>query len=173
MNPLFLSTLIFVFLAVFVESIFLILQLKGRKLTKWLGEKAFTVHAIVTGALWSIAFLLIFLLQLEEHPLFHNHPVLRCVGGILLIGGGLLALWALKILGVQRALCLNFFKEDVPVVRGGPYAYISNPMDYGFWTALLGFALATGSLYNLAIAVEFILVMILHLPLENLPLKQD
>lgn len=109
---------------------------------------------------------------MEDHPAFHAHIVLHYTGFILLIGGGAVALWALGVLGLKRALCLNFFEEGVPVATEGPYMYLSNPLDYGFWTALLGFALLTGSLYNLVIAVEFILVMIPHVVLENTIIRE-
>ncbi|MBU7030380.1 MAG: hypothetical protein HXS48_25840 [Theionarchaea archaeon] len=167
MSRLFVLALIFVFLTIFGESVNLILQLKGRKLTKWFGSRAFTIHMIITGGLWIITFTVILLLQMEDHPAFHERIVLQYVGLILFIGGGAAALWAFNVLGLNRALCLNFFEEGVPAAAEGPYRYLSNPMDYGFWTALIGFALLTGSLYNLVIAAEFILVMIPHVMLEN------
>lgn len=88
----------------------------------------------------------------------------------MLISGLIVALWALKLLGIKRALCLNFFEENVPVVKRSLYKYINNPLDYGFWIALIGFALFTGSMYNLIIAGEFIIVMIPHVMLENVRL---
>ncbi len=82
-----------------------------------------------------------------------------------------MALWAFKLLGLKRSLCINFFEENVPVLRSSLYKYVKNPMDIGFWVALLGFALFTGSVYNLVIAAEFIIVMFPHMMLENIPLK--
>jgi protein-S-isoprenylcysteine O-methyltransferase Ste14 len=172
MSKLFILTLIFVFLTIFGESVNLMLQLKGRKLTKWFGSRAFTIHAAITGGLWAITFIIIILLQMEDHPAFHEHTVLQCTGLVLFIGGGAVALWAFKVLGLNRALCLNFFEEGVSVATEGPYMYFSNPLDYGLWTALMGFALLTGSLYNLVVAVEFILVMIPHVMLENTALTE-
>ena len=167
MSRLFILTLILVFLTIFGESVILILQSRGRKFTKWFGSRAFQIHAVITGSLWAITFIAILLLQTEDHPAFHERTVFYYIGLILFIGGGTLALWAVSVLGLNRALCLNFFKEGIPVATEGPYKYLSNPMDYGFWTALLGFALFTGSLYNLVIATEFFLVMIPHVMLEN------
>lgn len=46
-----------------------------------------------------------------------------------------------------------------------------NPEDCGLWIALIGFAIFTGSIYILVIAVEFIIVMIPHIMLENKPLN--
>lgn len=173
MNRLFILTLICVFFTIFGESVNLILQLKGKKLTKWFGKHAFTIHMVITGGLWIITFILIVLLQTEDHPIFHEHSMVQYTGLVFIILGGGVGLWAFSILGLRRALCLNFFEEDVPVVTEGPYRYFSNPLDYGLWTALMGFALFTGSMYNLVIAVEFIVVMIPHVMLENSILPGD
>ena len=172
MNRMFILTIIFVFLTIFVESINLILQLKGRKLTKWFGKNAFNIHMIFTGIFWVITFCMIVILQFEERPLFHNSIVLKYIGLILLISGIILASWAFGLLGLKRSLCLNFFEENVPIAKKSLYKYIKNPEDYGFWIALIGFASFTGSIYNLVIAVEFIIIMIPHIMLENIPLKK-
>jgi len=52
------------------------------------------------------------------------------------------------------------------------YIFI-NPEDYGFWMAVFSYALFTRSLYNLAIALEFIILMIPHMHVENIPLKRS
>jgi protein-S-isoprenylcysteine O-methyltransferase Ste14 len=173
MSRLFILSVACVFFTIFGESVNLILQLKGKKLTKWFGKHAFPIHMVITGGLWIITFILILFLQTEDHPVFHEDIVLQYTGLILIILGGAVALWAFSILGLKRALCLNFFEEDVPVVTGGPYMYFSNPLDYGLWIALIGFALFTGSFYNLVIAIEFIVVMIPHVMLENSILPED
>ena len=170
MNRIFSLTVIFAFLAIFVESVNLILQLKGKKLTKWFGKNAFSIHMMTTGIFWAITFCLIVYLQFGNHPLFHSSIILKYAGLFLLIAGLILAFWAFKLLGLKRALCLNFFEENVPVVKESLYKYIKNPVDYGLWMALFGFAISTGSVYNLAIAIEFIIIMIPHIILENKPL---
>ena len=38
--------------------------------------------------------------------------------------------------------------------------------------SLIGFALFTRSIYNLIIGIEFIVIMIPHIMLENVPLKE-
>jgi protein-S-isoprenylcysteine O-methyltransferase Ste14 len=171
-SNLFILTLIFAFLTIFGESVSLILQLRGRKMTQWLGARAFTAHMMVTGTLWIASFALFLLLQREDHPLFHESTALRYSGIVLFLGGGAIALWAFLILGLKRSLCLNFFEENVPVVRRGPYQYLANPLDYGLWIALIGIALMTGSWYNLIISLEVILIMIPHMLLENMRIQE-
>ena len=172
MKKIFFLSLIFAFLAILVESVNLILQLNGKKLTKWFGNNAFSIHMITTGIFWAITFCLIVSLQFAKHPLLHSSIILKYAGLILLIAGFTLACWAFRLLGLKRALCLNFFKENVPEVRESLYKYIKNPLDYGLWMALVGFAIFTRSIYNLVIAVEFIIIMIPHIILENKPLKK-
>jgi len=172
MNKMFILIIIFVFLTIFVESINLILQLKGRRLTKRFGKNAFPVHMIITGSFWIVTFFLFIIFQFEDHPLFHNSSILRYAGLVLLISGMTMALWAFKLLGLKRSLCLNFFEDNVPIIKTPLYNYIKNPEDYGLWMTLIGFALFTGSVYDLVIAVEFIFVMIPHMILENVPLDR-
>lgn len=167
----FLLTLIFVFLTILVESISFTLQLMGQKLTKWLGKKAFTIHMIVIGFFWIATFCLFVFLQFERHPLFHTSTVLKFTGLVMLISGLILAIWAFRLLGVRRSFGLNFFEDNVPVLKKSLYKYIHNPEDYGLWIALIGLAIFTRSIYNLAIAAEFIIIMIPHIILESKPLK--
>jgi protein-S-isoprenylcysteine O-methyltransferase Ste14 len=126
-----------------------------------------------TGAFWVMEFCLMVILQFEDHPLFSTNVSLKYVGSILLISGLILVYWSLRLLGLKRALCLNFFQQNVPVVRKSLYKYIKNPLDYGIWLALVGFAIFTQSIYNLVIAVEFIIIMISHIALENKPLNKQ
>jgi protein-S-isoprenylcysteine O-methyltransferase Ste14 len=167
MNKVLLLTLIFAFLAIFVESLNLILQLKGRRLSRWFGTNAFGIHMITTSIFWVITFSLIVYLQFGKHPLFHSSIILKYAGLSLLTAGVILAFWAFRLLGLKRALCLNFFKENVPEVKESLYKYLKNPLDYGIWMTLVGFAIFTQSVYNLVIAVEFIIIMIPHIILEN------
>lgn len=160
MNRIFILTMISVLLTIFVEFLNLILQLKGRKLTKWLGKNAFNFHMIITGIFWVITLSLYVILQFEEHPLFHNSIILKYIGLILLISGIILASCAFRLLGLKRLLCLNFFEENVPVVKESLYKYIKNPADFGLWMVLIGFAIFTRYIYNLAIAFEFIIIRI-------------
>ncbi len=173
MNRIFILALVFIFLTIFVEFVNLVLQLKGRKLTRWFGKHAFHVHMIITLMLWTITFCLIAILQFRGHPQFHNSIVLRYIGMFMIVSGLIVSVWALMLLGLKKSLCLNFFEEDVPMVKKSLYRYCENPMDYGYWIALIGFALFTGSIYNLVIAAEFIIVMIPHMMLENIPLKKQ
>jgi protein-S-isoprenylcysteine O-methyltransferase Ste14 len=169
----FVFAVVSVFLAVSVESLVFILQLKGQKFTKWFGKKAFRIHMVISGFFWAVSFVLIILLQFEKHPLFHHSDVLKYAGLVFLVSGLVVAVWGFKLLGYKRSFGLNFFDEDVPIVKKSLYKFIKNPEDYGFWMALVGFALFTRSSSNLVIALEFITLMIPHMYIENIPLKRS
>lgn len=172
-STVFIFTVVSVFLAVSVESMAFILQLKEQKLTKWFGKYAFRIHMFITGFFWASSFVLIILLQFEKHAFFHESLILKYVGLVLLLSGLVVAVWGFKLLGIKRSFGLNFFDEDVPVVKRSLYKFIKNPEDYGFWAALIGFALFTRSSSNLVIALEFIALMIPHMCIENIPLKKS
>lgn len=172
-STLFILTVISIFLTVSVESLAFILQLKGRKFTQWFGQCAFKIHMAVTGFFWVLSFCLIAFLQFGTHPHFHHSDILKCTGAVMLVVGVVMAIWGFLLLGIKRSFGLNFFKDNVPVVEKSLYRIIKNPEDYGLWMALAGFALLTRSAYNLAIAVEFIILMIPHIYVENIPLKES
>jgi protein-S-isoprenylcysteine O-methyltransferase Ste14 len=90
-----------------------------------------------------------------------------------LVYGLAVAIRGFMVLGIKRSFGLNFFKDNVPVVKSSVYKSVKNPEDYGLWAALAGFALFSRSSFNLAIAIEFIILMIPHLMIENIPLKKS
>jgi len=171
-STVFICTVVSVFLAVSGESLIFILQLKGQKFTKWFGKNAFEIHMFITGIFWMLSFIFIVLLQFEKHPSFHQSAVLKYAGFVLLVSGLVMAVWGFMLLGIKRSFGLNFFSEGVPIVKRSLYKFIKNPEDYGFWMALIGFALITRSSSNLVVALEFIILQIPHMNIENIPLKR-
>ncbi len=171
MGPIFILTAIFIALTTVVEAILLGLQLRGRRLSCWLDPYAFSFFAVAVLSLWFVLLYLLIRVQYEEHPLFHTSALLRYTGFVLFFAGALMAAWAFSVLGAKRALCINFFTDNVPLVTGSVYRYLKNPAHYGFWLALVGLALYTSSWYNLAIAGEFVMVMVPLIWLENRPVN--
>ncbi len=171
MSTLLTITIILILLTIIIETVFLILQLKGKKMTKWFGGRAFLIHSTVTLFFWGSSFFLIFLLQFENHAIFHNDSLVKFMGLILIFTGLIIAIWGFKTLGLKRSLCINFYEPQISVVKSSLYKNIKNPEDYGLWMMLFGFALYTASIYNLIIAIEFIVLMIPHQRIENIPLQ--
>lgn len=140
-------------------------------MNRWFGKYAFRVHAVITSILWIATFILIVIFQFEKQIIFHDSVIIRYIGLFLIIVGAFIAGDTFRIMGFKRTLCINFYRDSFDLVRTSFYKYLDNPMDYGFWLVLTGFALFTASLYNLIIAGEFILVMIPHILIENIPVN--
>ena len=168
-----LITAILIALTIGVEAVFLRIQWKHQQLTKWFGENAFKVHSIVTQGLWILASAGILWLTFQPYPRFHEVRWLSILGWILTAAGMIVATAGYIKLGLDRSLGINFFKDDVPIETGGIYKYLSHPEEHGFWVMMIGFALGTASWYNLIFALEFILLMIPHQKIENLPLQES
>jgi hypothetical protein len=115
MSPIFILTTIFIALTIVVEAILLSLQWNDRRLTRWLGTHAFIFFAFVVLTLWFFLLYLLICLQYEEHPLFHTSAFVQHVGLVLFFAGIILAAWSFSLLGVKRALCINFFVDNVPL----------------------------------------------------------
>ena len=120
MNLIFSLTIFFVFLPIFVESINLILQLKGKILTSWFGNYAFLLHSIIVITLWIIASIFFILLQFQEYSRFHEDEILVFLGIFLLVFGGSLAILGFSQLGITRSLCLNFFEDNTNSGKNDP-----------------------------------------------------
>ena len=90
-----------------------------------------------------------------------------------MVSGLVIAIWGFCLLGVKRSFGLNFFEQNVPVVKKSLYKTIKNPEEFGFWMTVLGFAFFTRSLFNMVIALELIILMIPNIFIENIPLKKQ
>ncbi|MFW6134643.1 MAG: methyltransferase [Elusimicrobiota bacterium] len=171
-DKLFILTAVLVFLSIAVESLSLLFQLSNKRLTKWFKDNDFNVHAGITVLFWTGMTVSFVFLQFKQHPDFYSQIIfLRIIGLWLLTAGLVISVWGFLMLGLKRSLGINFFRADVPIVNKSIYKYMNNPETIGLCTALFGFALFTGSVYNLIIAIEFTVLMIPHTKLENIPVK--
>ena len=168
----FILTTILIFLAIFIEAAFLYSQWKTQWLTRKFGDKAFKIHSAITETLWTVASVGMIITLFAPNPHFHTSTIASVIGWILFGGGMVVATLGFKELGLERSLGINFFEEDVEIVESGIYKYISEPEEYGFWVMMAGFALGTASWYVLIYAIEFVVLMIPHQKIENLPLKE-
>lgn len=71
--------------------------------------------------------------------------VLYWSGMVLLVGGLLFTVWAREHLGGNWSGIVTV-KQDHELVRSGPYAYVRHPIYTGGLTAVLGTAIASGTL---------------------------
>ena len=97
--------------------------------------------------------------------------MIQILGGVMIGGGLTISTWGYSILGLDRSLGINFYRDDIESVDHSLYKFIKNPEEIGLLFMLFGFSLLTKSWYNLIIALEFTILMIPHQRIENLPLK--
>jgi protein-S-isoprenylcysteine O-methyltransferase Ste14 len=112
-------------------------------------------------------------LQTTKHVRFCCCDFIKYSGIIPIVAGAVLSTWAFLILGTDRSSQVNFFVENVPVVKRSVYKYLKNPQYLGLWLMLAGVTLFTESVYNLVITVEFILLMAPLAWLENRMLQKN
>ena len=141
------------------------LQQTSGRLAGWWGSHAFFVYNVITLVPWAAFVLLFAALQFSQHPsLPWGNLWFQVIGGILIFSGASLALWVAILLGPARLNGLGYFAPamiDVKEERviSGPFRWMKNPMYTGFFLVFLGIALGKNSLYDLAIALESLLLL--------------
>ncbi len=72
-------------------------------------------------------------------------PILRAVGLVLFLAGDFVIIWARWTLGRNWSISTSSgvqLQTDHKLIQRGPFGLIRHPMYTGFWTALVGAALA-------------------------------
>jgi protein-S-isoprenylcysteine O-methyltransferase Ste14 len=70
--------------------------------------------------------------------------VLDVTGLVLYLAGCALVLWARRTLGRMWGISTGSnvkLRDDHQIVQGGPYAFVRNPMYFGWWVAMSGLLL--------------------------------
>ena len=70
--------------------------------------------------------------------------ILDVTGLVIYLGGCAFVLWARRTLGKMWALSTSQnvkLRDDHQIIRSGPYAYVRNPMYFGWWVAMFGLVL--------------------------------
>ena len=145
-----------------LQTALILVQQSGGRLTTWWGPHAFSIYNAITLIPWA-AFVLAYLaLQFTQHPSLPWESLwIQVIGGILISFGVSLALWVAILMGPAR---LNGLRHFAPASREervttGPFQWLKNPMYTGYFLVLLGIALWMSSLFDLAIALESLLLL--------------
>jgi protein-S-isoprenylcysteine O-methyltransferase Ste14 len=108
-----------------------------------------------TWPLWTQIAMLVFGLALCV-PLFYflwiplvklpagTGRILDLVGLLVYLGGCAFVLWARRTLGRMWGISTSRnvkLRDDHQIIQSGPYAFVRNPMYFGWWVAMLGLVL--------------------------------
>ena len=70
--------------------------------------------------------------------------VLKGIGLALYLGGCAFVLWARRTLGKMWGISTSQnvkLRDDHQIIQNGPYAFVRNPMYFGWWAAMFGLVL--------------------------------
>ena len=71
--------------------------------------------------------------------------ILDVVGLVVYLAGSAFVLWARRTLGKMWGLSTSRnvrLRDDHQIIQNGPYAFVRNPMYFGWWVAMAGLLLA-------------------------------
>jgi protein-S-isoprenylcysteine O-methyltransferase Ste14 len=138
------------------------LQQSDGRLTRWWGSRAFSIYNVITLIPWAAFVLIYSVLQLIPHPtLPWEGWWLQALGGLFIFAGASVALWVAILLGPAKLNGLRFFEPALQEERvvSDPFRWLENRMYTGYFLVFLGVALLKNSLYDLAIALESLLLL--------------
>ena len=145
-----------------LQTALIFVQQSGGRLTGWWGPHAFSIYNAITLIPWAAFVLAHLALQFTQHPSLPWESLwIQVIGGILISFGVSLALWVAILMGPAR---LNGRRHFAPASREArvttvPFRWLKNPMYTGYFLVLLGIALWMSSLFDLAIALESLLLL--------------
>jgi protein-S-isoprenylcysteine O-methyltransferase Ste14 len=128
-------------------------------------------YMAVPIAIWVIAASLAAPWLLTAH--FLPDTIIFAILGLLITGAGIgFAIWARIHLG-RNWTGQPAIREDHRIIRTGPYAIVRNPIYSGLVLALIGTAIATGSVTSLCIVVLVLVVFIIKIRTEETLLREE
>jgi protein-S-isoprenylcysteine O-methyltransferase Ste14 len=125
---------------------------------------------MVTTALIVLSFYLLFT---PKHSGIHGSgatPIsvaLAIFGDILCITSILFAIWARLTLGRNWSGVVATVKDDHELVQSGPYAFVRHPIYTGFLFAMVGTALATGTIASYLAPMVGLVGFLLRIRIEE------
>ena len=120
------------------QAVTLLPERGGRKYPLWTQVAIMLLGLVLCAAMFY--FLWIPLLAIPAGTAF----VLKCIGLVVYLGGCAFVLWARRTLGKMWGISTSQnvkLRDDHQIVRSGPYAFVRNPMYFGWWAAMFGLLL--------------------------------
>jgi protein-S-isoprenylcysteine O-methyltransferase Ste14 len=120
------------------QAVTLLPERNGRKYPFWA-----QVGKVILGL--AICAGMFYFLWIQLFPLSIKASVLLDVIGLILYSAGcVFMLWARRALGKMWGISTSQqvkLHDDHQIIQGGPYAFVRNPMYFGWWVAMLGLIL--------------------------------
>ena len=120
------------------EAVTLLPERKGRKWPLW-SQAGIAILGLVLCVLL-FYFLWIPLVKFS----LPTGRILDIIGFVLYLGGCVFVLWARRTLGKMWGLSTSQnvkLRDDHQLIQSGPYAFVRNPMYFGWWAAMFGLLL--------------------------------
>jgi protein-S-isoprenylcysteine O-methyltransferase Ste14 len=168
MNPPFVYALIVLFVFFVVKYLFVSLQVKDKRVSRWFGKNAFVVQTGIHLVLMFFASYLFILAVLGSEGHFSSrYRWLEIAGFVYMMAGIIVFFWASSLLGFRQSFGSRFFGDKATIVKTSLYKYVKNPMYSGIASIYLGFALWQNSWYGIIFAVEYAILAKILANLEN------
>ena len=120
------------------QAVTLLPERSGRKYPFWAQVGLIIVGLALCAGMFY--FLWIPLFSISTNVLY----ILDGIGLILYAGGCVFMLWARRTLGKMWGLSTSQqvkLRDDHQIIQAGPYAFVRNPMYFGWWVAMFGLVL--------------------------------
>ena len=120
------------------QAVTLLPERKGRSWPLWT-----QIGMVVLGLALCVPLFYFLWIPLAKIPV-DTGRVLDIAGLVIFLGGCGFVLWARRTLGKMWGLSTSrnvMLRDDHIIVQNGPYAFVRNPMYFGWWVAMAGLVL--------------------------------
>ena len=120
------------------QAVTLLPERNGRKYPIWAQIGMVILGLVICAAMFYFLWIPLFFLSIETFFL------LDVIGLIIYSAGCLFMLWARSTLGKMWGISTSQqvkLYDDHQIIQSGPYAFVRNPMYFGWWAAMFGLVL--------------------------------